>query len=57
MGQRPHRAPLVDGEYAASSAAGDDSLAASVAALGVATDQALDRFLGDLERALQEAAP
>lgn len=57
VSSRDGRLPLVDGEYAASSAAGDDSLAASVAALGVATDQALDRFLGDLERALQEAAP
>lgn len=57
VSSRDGRLPLVDGEYAASSAAGDDSLAASVAALGVATDQALDRFLSDLDRALAAEAP
>lgn len=54
---RDGRLPLVDGEYASTIAASDDSLAASVAALGNATDAALDRFLRDLDRALQASAP
>lgn len=49
--------PLVEREYAATVAAADDSLAASVQALGAATDQALDGFLRDLGAALVEAAP
>jgi len=57
VSSRDGRLPLVDGEYGSRAEAADDSLAASVAALGAATDAALDRFLGDLERALQEAAP
>ncbi len=47
--------PLVDGEYSARRTATDETLATSVAALGAATDAALDTFLRDLDRALQEA--
>jgi cholesterol transport system auxiliary component len=57
VSRRGNELPLVDGEYRAGVRADDDTLAASVAALGVATDQALDAFLRDLERALQTSSP
>ncbi|SDD34083.1 ABC-type transport auxiliary lipoprotein family protein [Aquimonas voraii] len=52
---RDGRLPLVEGVYAAAVRAENDSLAASVMALGQATDQALGHFLRDLDAALQGA--
>lgn len=57
VSRRDAAEPLVEKEYTATSAAADDSLAASVQALGAATDQAFDSFLRDVGAALVEAAP
>ncbi len=57
VSRRDAAEPLVEKEYTATAAAADDSLAASVQALGAATDQAFDSFLRDVGAALVEAAP
>jgi cholesterol transport system auxiliary component len=56
VSRRDAAEPLVEKEYTATAAAADDSLAASVQALGAATDQAFDGFLRDVGAALAEAA-
>jgi len=57
VSRRDAAEPLVEKEYTATAAAADDSLTASVQALGAATDQAFDSFLRDVGAALVEAAP
>ena len=57
VSRRDAAEPLVEHEYAATVSAADDSLVASVQALGAATDHALDAFLRDLYNALAGAAP
>lgn len=54
---RDGRQPLVESDYSATVAAGDDTLVASVLALGRATDEALDALLRDMDAALAEARP
>lgn len=54
---RDGRPPLVESDYSATVISGDDTLAASVQALGKATDEALDALLRDLDAALAKAQP